>query len=159
MTFRTQAPLKVIVQLSVRQGSVLRAQCQCKASALMRCAHVAAVLMSLEKHVQSHGHSANAPSTSLPCVWNQGRKRKNDPQALHQAQYSVKRSSARIFDFDPRPTSMRSVSTEDKNESVHDLGVSIYSQYNMMILVVTYVITEMGLNFLVMRHLCEKIIF
>ena len=92
MTFRKQAPLKVTVQLSMRSGSVLRAQCQCKASALMRCAHVAAVLMSLEKHVKSNGHTVNAPSTSLPCVWNQGRKRKNNPQPVHQAQYSIKRS-------------------------------------------------------------------
>ena len=92
MTFRKQAPLNVTVQLSMRSGSVLRAQCQCKASALMRCAHVAAVLMSLEKHVTNEGHTVNAPSTSLPCVWNQGRKRKNNPQPVHQAQYSIKRS-------------------------------------------------------------------
>ena len=53
----------------------------CKASALRRCAHVAALLLKLSDAVHDKG-STIKPSKSQPCTWNRGKKREKNPSAI-----------------------------------------------------------------------------
>ena len=63
-------PLNVFVVISNVSGYVKSAECDCKASALGRCAHIAAILLNLS----DLGSDTVQPSTSRPCTWNEGKK-------------------------------------------------------------------------------------
>ena len=79
-SMKNDLPLAVHITLSKATGYVKKATCSCKARALNRCAHVAAVLLMLDDYVKTNGHIVNEPSTSQPCVWNKGKKRKKNPK-------------------------------------------------------------------------------
>ena len=98
-------PLNVLVYISNASGAIKDAECDCKASSLGRCAHVAVVLLMLSDSVATYGSVVDAPSTSQPCTWNKGKKRTKNPQKVHLATYSSskrKRPSC-MHTWDPRP--------------------------------------------------------
>ena len=101
----------VTVTLSKDSGYVKDASCDCKASALGRCNHVAGLLFALldwsEKGQQS--------CTSKLCEWNVGRKAKR-PKVLHESDYPsvsgepverTKKKAIETMNFDPRAPSLR----------------------------------------------------
>lgn len=95
------------VTLSSQSGFVKDASCNCVASGMGRCNHVAALLFAMLDYMERYGHEP-AASTSMKCTWNVGRKRKKNPQ---KAQDSVKLSGKKkkvhdIIKFDPRPPSL-----------------------------------------------------
>ena len=67
-------PLNVNVVISDVSRYVKVANCDCKTSALGRCAHVAALLLKLSDAAHDKG-STIKPSTSQPCTLNRGKKR------------------------------------------------------------------------------------
>jgi hypothetical protein len=101
--------------------------CTCKARELNRCCHVAAVLLMLSDYMSDNGHVVVEPSTSKPCVWNKGEKRKKDPKA-HKSSYmsSKKSSSSALYNWDPRPVEFRNKVDED---GVHNFlrNLQLYS--------------------------------
>ena len=100
-------PLNVSIVLSGASGSIKNCSCSCKASEY-RCAHVTALLLYLDDFVKNNGHIVTTPSTSKPCVWNQGKKREKNPNPVHKATYSSsKRNNSDLYDFDPRPMKYR----------------------------------------------------
>ena len=125
MTFTifVRKPLTVETALSCLSGSVRFGRCDCKASALGRCVHVAAVLLSLNEFLKTYDQTLVIPSTSKPCTWNVGKKRHKDPQAIHEGAYkSCKFSSRRIITWDPRPTELRGkMGMKETNAFLKDL--------------------------------------
>lgn len=120
----TDFPHNVLVVLSVKSGAVVHASCDpCKASALGRCSHVVAVLLSLVDHVHKHGTIITTPCTSKKCTWNKGKKRKKTPQRLSAAKYpsKLKKRKIEVIDFDPRPAKYRKVSSSHINNFVRNL--------------------------------------
>ena len=101
-------PLNVTVILSGQSGGIKKCSCSCKASECNRCAHVTALLLFLDDFVKKNGHTITTPSTSSPCVWNQGKKKDKNPNPVHKASYSsCKRNMKDLYDFDPRPVKYR----------------------------------------------------
>ena len=128
-SMKREDALKTMIGLSKVSGAVQFAECNCKASALARCSHIAAVLLKLQNFVEQSqlGHSIDIPSTSKPCTWNTGKKRKKTPEAIHKADYSDSKAKAqRILSWDPRPEAyQQGPSSADINEFVKDLKVGI----------------------------------
>ena len=95
----------------------------CKVSALGRCSHVVAVLLTLVDHVTLHGSRNTTPCTSQECTWNKGKKRQKNPKRLSEARYSTKRkqSKVEVIDFDPRPEKYRRITNENINNFVSGL--------------------------------------
>ena len=122
---KNDLPLAVHITLSKVTGYVKKATCSCKARALNRCAHVAAVLLMLDDYVKTNGHIVNEPSTSQPCVWNKGKKRKKNPKALHEAAYNSLLSNKRkkLYHWDPRPLEYRKTCKSLISGLVTDLQV------------------------------------
>ena len=122
-SMKKENALKVLIGISKRSGFVLKAECNCRASALGRCAHVAAVLLKLHDFTDKHGHTVEVPSTSRPCNWDTGKKRKKDPTAIHVKDYSLKKKQDRLMSWDPRPQQYRIVTRGALNRFVIDLQV------------------------------------
>ena len=122
-SMKNEYPLDVMVALSKLSGFIVKASCNCKASALSRCAHVAALLLNLEEYTKKNGHRVITPSTSKPCVWNRGKKRAKNPKPLHEAEYKSKRfNDGRMYKWDPRPKELRGNLTKQQiNDFVRDL--------------------------------------
>ena len=100
-------------------GFIKKATCTCKVKSLERCAHIAAILFYVVDYAKKHGPTVNVPSTSLPCSWNQGKKRKKNPKPGHEAKYdSAKRDPGKLYDWDPRPLKYRSANKELTNNFV-----------------------------------------
>ena len=55
-SMKNEYPLNVSVVLSKASGFVVKTSCDCKSRALTRCAHVAAVLLTLVDYTDKHGH-------------------------------------------------------------------------------------------------------
>ena len=106
-------PLNVSVTLSNVSGNIKSASCDCKASALDRCVHVAALLLHLSDYA-SNDELVIQPSTSKPCPWNKGKKREKIPTKLHQVDYKSRSSKRKplseLYNFDPRPEDKRAAS-------------------------------------------------
>ena len=126
--------LKTFISLSKISGAVSQAKCNCKASALARCAHIAAVLIKLDNFVKESGHTVDVPSTSKTCVWNRGKKRKNDPREIHTDYPSTSttrstrsQSKKRIITWDPRCEGYQTDlwTTDDMNRFVKDNKVGV----------------------------------
>ncbi len=129
-SMKKQEPLKVFISLSGKTGFILKAQCNCKSSALSRCCHIAALLLYLFNYVEEHGHTVSMPSTSLPCTWNKGKKRKNNPKSAQEPLYNKKHRNSRIMNWDPRPPANRIKKTTDEtNKFISDLQVRISFYY------------------------------
>ena len=76
-SMKNMLPMNINVAISEISGYVKVAMCDCKASALERCAHVAALLLKLSDAAHDKG-STIKPSTSEPCTWNRGKKREKN---------------------------------------------------------------------------------
>ncbi|KAH3753357.1 hypothetical protein DPMN_187992 [Dreissena polymorpha] len=100
-SYSVQVNYNVSITLHGNSGKVLDATCDCKASAMGRCNHIAVVLFAVDDIILKHGHHI-APTSTL-CSWNKGRKNKRDPQPCHTATYSKKMKPDRIIHFDPMP--------------------------------------------------------
>ena len=74
-------PINVNVMLSNVSGYMKHASCDCKASSLGRCAHIAAVLLKLSDTSTAEENVAT-PSTSKPCIWNKGKSVKRSHKSL-----------------------------------------------------------------------------
>ncbi|XDV16378.1 hypothetical protein PO909_016123 [Leuciscus waleckii] len=107
----------VSVEMSSVSGAVLSATCKCKASALGRCSHVAALLLFLTKVVDTDVGRTPA-CTDLPCEWKRGRKRKN-PGSINAKSYG-KLPPTKVKSFDPRPDGSH-VKNEDVNAFLTEL--------------------------------------
>ena len=87
-------PLNVHVYISNVSGYIKSSGCDCKASSLGRCAHVAALLLMLSDFISENRGTVHDLSTSLSYTWNKGKKRKKNPNPLHMVTYkSNKRKS------------------------------------------------------------------
>lgn len=102
------------VGLSNDSGYVRGASCNCRASAMGRCNHIAALLFALLDW--SKTKIQQQACTSLLCEWNKGRKSKQ-AKPLHNANYDSvglngppkrrKRDADEAIQFDPRPVDFR----------------------------------------------------
>ncbi|XP_052130805.1 uncharacterized protein LOC127751372 isoform X1 [Frankliniella occidentalis] len=94
----------VTATVCCQTGDICDASCTCKASALRRCGHIAAVLLLVAKHVEIHGNEA-ITATGRPCWWLKKAPCKNPDFIKLQAKY---RGNPKYFErratFDPRPT-------------------------------------------------------
>lgn len=122
-SMKNEYPLNVSVVLSKASGFVVKASCDCKSRALTRCAHVAAVLLTLVDYTDKHGHRVTEQSTSKACVWNRGKKRAKNPNAVHETNYkSRKVMDGRVYNWDPRPKELRrEVTSQEINKFIIDL--------------------------------------
>ncbi|XP_066935617.1 uncharacterized protein [Clytia hemisphaerica] len=114
-------PLNVSVTLSNVSGNIKSASCDCKASALDRCVHVAALLLHLSDSASNH-ELVIQPSTSKPKTWGKGKKRQKNPTKLHEVDYKSSSSKRKplsdLYNFDPRPVDKREVSDVRVNNFV-----------------------------------------
>ena len=123
-SMKSLLPLHVYVVVSGMSGNIRKCQCSCRVSEAARCAHIAALFLFLDDHIEENGYFVTAPSTSKPCNWNKGKKRDKNPKPLHKACYSsVKRSQSSLYNFDPRPIEMRGGNQQSINEFVSDQQV------------------------------------
>ena len=121
-SMRSDLPHNVSVILSNSSGAVIHASCEpCKVSALGRCSHIVAVLMSILDHAEKNGHTASVACTSKPCTWNKGKKRNKNPQRLSDANYPSKRKKSLNINYDPRPPSNRKVTPQHINDLLKNL--------------------------------------
>ena len=97
-----QQQYHVSLTLSKYNCKVVDSSCECKASAMGRCSHVAGLLFALEDYTIMFGYTPSSCTSKL-CQWNVGRKQKNNPQPAHVEQYKKKNEPNRIIDYDPRP--------------------------------------------------------
>ena len=72
-SMKNELPLNVNIVVSNVSGYIKCAQCDCRASAIGRCCHVAALLLKLSDFSKEHNVIIQ-PSTSEPCTWNKGKK-------------------------------------------------------------------------------------
>ena len=121
-SMKNMLPLNVCIVVSAASGNVKIGLCDCKASALGRCAHIAALLLKLSD-VASDTYMIVEPSTSQPCTWNKGKKREKKPKKLHQAEYnsSKRKPPSELYMWDPRPESQRPVTEDSIRKFVVDL--------------------------------------
>lgn len=63
---------RVRIMINPQNGEILLGTCECKASAMGRCGHVAALLLLLNDYIVQE---TDVSCTSKPCSWNQGKKR------------------------------------------------------------------------------------
>ncbi|XP_066922319.1 uncharacterized protein [Clytia hemisphaerica] len=120
-SMKAELPLNVFVIVSNVSGNVKRTGCDSRASEIGRCCHVAALLFKLSDY-SSENNLVLKPSTSEPCTWDKGKKRAKKPEKLHETQYASnkRKPPGNLYNFDPRPENMRTVS----NESVRNFTVS-----------------------------------
>ncbi|KAL5021309.1 hypothetical protein ScPMuIL_000464 [Solemya velum] len=113
-SYSQTSPYNVSVTLNMTTASVVDASCDCKASAMGRCNHVAALLFALEdlKFTVQFGFEGLA-CTSDVCNWNVGRKKKKNPKPAHELRYNKKSAPDRIIEHDPRPTTSMTQDAED----------------------------------------------
>ena len=119
-SFTQNKQYHVSITLAIDNAKVLDASCDCKASAMGRCSHVAALLFAIEDYVLQFGY--DIPScTSQICTWNLGRKKRKNPQPAFKQQYSKKAAPDRILKHDPRPEEGK---TEKEEENFINLFIS-----------------------------------
>ena len=102
-----QQQYRVTITLASETSKVVDSTCECKASSMGRCSHVAGLLFALEDYTIVYGYEPTS-STSKLCSWNVGRKRKNCPQTVHTLRYKKKYAPDRIISHDPRPVASTS---------------------------------------------------
>lgn len=121
-SMKNQLPLNAFVIISNVSDYVKATNCDCKASELGRCAHIAAILLKLSD-LSGDKKLIIQSSTSQPCTWNKGKKREKIPQKLHQAEYgsSKRKPPSELYTWDPRPENLRSVSDDAVRNFVVDL--------------------------------------
>ncbi|CAG2186012.1 unnamed protein product [Mytilus edulis] len=111
----------VQVTLSCLSGAVRDTSCTCPGSALGSCNHVAAVLLTLDKHCKEFEHDLIA-CTSKQCEWGKGQKNQKNPGQITDASYtSYKPKLLKLTEFDPRPTDLRKASDVNMNSFSNNL--------------------------------------
>ena len=122
---KSELPLNVFIAISNVSGYVKNAKCDCRASAIGRCCHVAPLLLKLSDFSTENSNIVIKPSTSEPCTWNKGKKRAKKPKKLHEAEYSSSKRKpySQLYEWDPRPKDKRSVS----NKLIQNLIISLQS--------------------------------
>ena len=136
-SMKNEKPLHVIITISKASGGIMKGKCTCRVHSLERCCHIAAVLLMLSDFVATNGCRVIKPSTSLPCVWNKGQKRKKDPKALHLATYSSSKKKNEVYNFDPRNPEYRKHTTQLANEFISSLR-SVSNKKTMWEDIITY---------------------
>ena len=106
----------VTVTLSQHTGFIVDTSCDCVASSMGRCSHVAGTLLALLDFIKKFGYEPQSASvTSLPCLWNRGRQSKKSPKRIFEANYSVNEKKVKsLISFNPIP---KSVSLDLKSET------------------------------------------
>lgn len=93
---------KVSVMLHHSSGEVLHACCECKASSVGRCSHVAGVLFAIEDFLLTFDEATSVTCTSKLCAWNKGRKKK-EPHEVGEEQYTNKHNQSKKLKYNPFP--------------------------------------------------------
>ena len=101
--------------VAFKTGFIRDTSCECTASAMGRCSHVAGLLYAI-LDFKKNFESNTVTCTGEQMKWNMGRKKNKNPKALHEAQYdSFKRKSSNSsYNFDPRPPSLRQPPSQQK---------------------------------------------
>ncbi|XP_056023104.1 uncharacterized protein LOC130046326 isoform X2 [Ostrea edulis] len=86
-------------------GKILDASCDCKASAMGRCNHIASLLFALEDYTLQFGYDPDACTSKL-CTWNVGRKAKRQPQPCYSTSYNKKLKADRYRNYNPMTTKL-----------------------------------------------------
>lgn len=118
-SFRQQY-YNVNIMLHSVTADVVDAKCQCKASTMGRCSHVAALLYALLDFVMTV-KSSNACTSKL-CEWNRGRQKKS-PLIADENQYKSKKNLSQKKAFDPRPAMSVENSLKRNQNFVENLKV------------------------------------
>lgn len=105
-SYDTKKVRNVSLTLDMSTAKVMDASCDCEASSMSRCNHVAALLFALEDYTLNFGYEPPSKTSQL-CGWNKGRKSKRDPKACHSVAYAKKLKSDRIIKHDPRPENFK----------------------------------------------------
>ena len=104
-----------------KDASIVDSSCACKSSSMGRCSHIAGLLFALEDYTIQFGHKPTS-STSKLCQWNVGRKKRNNPQPAHEANYNNKKATPnRIITHDPRPMGSE---TEQSNRNFANMFIA-----------------------------------
>lgn len=82
-SYKVKTSYAARAMINAESGKILRGTCECKASSLGRCAHVAALLHVLLMQCKEAAKE-NVACTSQLCVWNQGSKKKEAHKADYQ---------------------------------------------------------------------------
>ena len=82
------------------EGVVVDGSCECKASAMGRCSHVAALLFALEDYTLNFGHEP-VSCTSKLCQWNVGRKKAEESTGSAFNEYTKQLKPDRILKHHP----------------------------------------------------------
>lgn len=82
-SYQVKTSYNVQVMVNSETGKILRGTCECKASSLGRCAHVAALLHILLIQCKDNAKQ-DISCTSQLCSWNQGSKKKEAHKVDHQ---------------------------------------------------------------------------
>ncbi|XP_044597969.1 uncharacterized protein LOC123274428 [Cotesia glomerata] len=90
---------QVSVMINPLTARVIQGTCDCKASSMGRCSHVAALLYVLLNYLDDCDED-NVPCTSKLCSWNQGRKKK-EPHKADEQQYKNKNDMSKRRSYDP----------------------------------------------------------
>ena len=80
-SMKSELPLNVFIAISNVSGYVKNAKCDCRASAIGRCCHVAALLLKLSDFSTENSNIVIKPSTSEPYTWNKGKKEPRNPRS------------------------------------------------------------------------------
>ena len=88
-SYRIKDVHQVSVMINPSTARVIHGNCDCKASCMGRCSHVAALLYVLLNYLD-YDDKENVPCTSKLCSWNQERKRKL-PHKADELQYTNKK--------------------------------------------------------------------
>ncbi|XP_048730406.2 uncharacterized protein LOC125647675 [Ostrea edulis] len=104
-SYTQQKLYHVTLTLGSPSGKILDASCDCKASAMGRCNHIASLLFALEDYTLQFGYDPDACTSKL-CTWNVGRKAKRQPQPCYSTSYNKKLKADRYRNYNPMTTKL-----------------------------------------------------
>lgn len=110
---------QVSVMINPSTARIIHGTCDCKASSMGRCSHVAALLYVLLNYLDDCDED-NVPCTSKVCSWNQGRKRK-EPHKADEQQYTNKNDMSKRRSYDPGRSLTRPIDKRKINNLLSDL--------------------------------------
>lgn len=118
-SYKAKEVHQVSVMINPSTTRVIHGTCDCKASSMGRCSHVAALLYVLLNYLDACDED-NVPCTSKLCSWNQGRKRK-EPHKADEQQYKNKNDISKRRSYDPGRSLTRPVDKQKINNLLSDL--------------------------------------
>ena len=137
-SMKNMLPLNVNVVISDISGYVKVAMCDCKVSALGRCAHVAALLLKLSDAAHDKGSTIKAVHVTTRHM--EGKKHDKKSQRLHEAEYSSskRKPPSELYMWDLRPENKRCVKEDDIKNLVVDLQADNNPSMWVTLLSITY---------------------